>query len=112
MAQEILEAGNYQVMVEVNPVHGIEVYRTHRTTIGAVLLDLTMPEMSGKEVVDVLKEITPEVKIIISSGYSEEEVIKKIGIGNVAAFIQKPYRMQSLLNTVDKVMKRTDAQGK
>jgi len=104
MAQEILEAGNYTAFIELNPIMGIECYRRRRSEIGLVLLDMTMPEMSGKEVIDALRAIDPKVKIIISSGYSEDEVDKKIGRAKVSGFIQKPYHMKSLLSIVESVM--------
>jgi len=69
-----------------------------------VLLDLTMPEMSGREVVEALQKIEPSVKIVITSGYSEEEVTHKLGAATVEAFIQKPYRLKSLLSVVDAVI--------
>ncbi len=103
-AKEMLEAGTYATLVELSPLKGIEVYRQHRSEIGVVLLDQTMPEMSGKEVADALRAINPDVKIIITSGYSEEEVTSKLGTTRVAAFIQKPYRLQSLLSLVNSVM--------
>jgi PAS domain S-box-containing protein len=104
MAQEMLESGNYKALVELNPLRGIEVYKAHRSEIDMVLVDLTMPEMSGKEVVDALQTIDPKVKIIISSGYSEFEMLKKIGSAKVSAFIQKPYRLQSLLTMVERAL--------
>ncbi len=100
MAQEILESEQYRVLVKLNPVEGIEIYRQRQSEIDLVLLDLTMPEMTGKEVVDRLKAINPDVKIIVTSGYSEDEVNKKIGIANVSGFIQKPYRLESLISMV------------
>ncbi len=104
MAKEMLEAGHYRASFELLPARGIEFYRQHRSEIGMVLVDLTMPEMSGKEVVEALHAIDPDVKVIITSGYSEEDVTRKIGNAKVSAFIQKPYRLQSLLSIVHTVM--------
>jgi len=103
-AKEMLEAGAYATLMELSPLRGIEVYRQHRSEIGVVLLDQTMPEMSGKEVADALRAINPDVRIIITSGYSEEEVTSKLGATRVAAFIQKPYRLGTMLALVDRVM--------
>ncbi len=100
MASEILETENYNVLVKLNPIEGIELYKQHQSEIGVVLLDLTMPEMSGREVVDCLLQINPDVKIIITSGYSKEDVTNKLGVATVSGFLQKPYRLQSLLNIV------------
>jgi DNA-binding NarL/FixJ family response regulator len=63
-----------------------------------------MPEMPGKDVVEALQAIDPQVKIIITSGYSEDEVAVKIGAAKVAAFMQKPYRLKSLLSKVQSVL--------
>jgi two-component system, cell cycle sensor histidine kinase and response regulator CckA len=106
IAKEMLEVADYTTIVSLNPLEAIEVYRKQRSSIGLVLLDLTMPEMSGKEVVETLQAIDPAVRIIISSGYTEEEVAKKIGALKAAAFIQKPYRLQSLLGLVKDVMQK------
>ncbi|MGE5313769.1 MAG: PAS domain S-box protein [Acidobacteriota bacterium] len=107
MAKEILELADYAVLTDLNPVTGIELFRQHRSEIGAVLLDLTMPEMSGKEVMDALLAIDPAVKIIISSGYSEQETSTKVDMTKVAGFMQKPYSVPSLL-----AMVKTVAEGR
>ncbi len=106
-AQEMLVTGKYSTLIALNPVKGIELYRTRHSDIGVVLLDLTMPEMSGKEVVDALRMIDPDVRIIISSGYTEDDVAKRIQTAAISGFIQKPYRMQTLLALVESVV-RTD----
>jgi CheY-like chemotaxis protein len=105
MAKEMLETKNITAMVELNPLHGIELYRRCQSEIALVLLDWTMPEMTGDDVVDALQEINPAVRIIITSGYSEKEVTQKIGTERISAFLQKPYRTQKLLTQVQSVMK-------
>jgi PAS domain S-box-containing protein len=104
MAQEMLHMGKHVGLIELNPVRGIETYKLHRHEITLVLLDMMMPEMSGTEVMEVLRKIDPEVKIIITSGYSHEEVLKKIGDTKVSAFIQKPYRLQPFLELIHSVL--------
>ncbi|HLP14679.1 MAG TPA: GAF domain-containing protein [Bacteroidota bacterium] len=105
MAKEILMRDGYGVAVKLNPLEGIERFRQCPSDTNLVLLDLTMPEMSGREVVVALQSIDPSVRIIITSGYSEEDVAEKLGDVKVSAFIQKPYRMQLLLSTVREVLK-------
>ncbi len=104
MAQEMLTTGGYATLVEVNPVRALELYTERRTDIGMVLLDLTMPEMSGKEVVEALRAINPGVKIMISSGYTEDDVMKRLSTATVSGFIQKPYRLQSLLAMTKRIV--------
>jgi two-component system, cell cycle sensor histidine kinase and response regulator CckA len=105
MAGEVLESGKYTVLTELNPIAGIEHYKRHQSEIGLLLLDLTMPEMSGIEVVDILHAINPGVKIIISSGYTEHDIKTKMDMTKVSGFIQKPYTPQSLLAIVKVVLR-------
>jgi two-component system, cell cycle sensor histidine kinase and response regulator CckA len=104
MAREILESAQYSVLTELNPAVAVKLYELHRSEIQVVLLDLTMPEMSGAQVAEAIHAINPEVKIIISSGYSEQEIKNKIDMSKVSGIIQKPYNVQSLLNLVQSVM--------
>jgi two-component system cell cycle sensor histidine kinase/response regulator CckA len=69
-----------------------------------VLLDLAMPEMGGDELIPILAEQYPGLKIVVSSGYPEEEVQKKYESGLVAGFLQKPYTVAALADKVDEVV--------
>jgi two-component system, cell cycle sensor histidine kinase and response regulator CckA len=105
MTKDLLETGNFTVQIEVNPQRGIDFYKKHIHEIGLVLLDLTMPEMSGAEVARLLQEINPEVKIFIASGYSEQEIKKKVPTDKIEGFIQKPFPLDVLLEKVQNAMK-------
>jgi len=102
-AGEILATAQYSTLIELNPLRGVEVYSRRHAEIGVVLLDLTMPEMTGKQAAEALRAIDPNVRIIISSGYSEDEGIRRMGGARYAGFIQKPYTLQSLLAIVQRV---------
>ena len=73
----------------------LEVYKK-TPGIRLVILDLTMPHMSGDQCLAELKKIDPEVKVVISSGFSEIEVKQKFAGSDPAGFIQKPYRLSAL----------------
>ena len=107
VAQEMLEMAQYTALIELNPLQGIETFRQHQEDIGLVLLDMAMPEMSGKDVLQILQGINPEIPIIISSGYTEDELTQAIGASTVAGFLQKPYRLNSLLEHVDAILRRS-----
>ena len=72
--------------------------------IDCVLLDLTMPDLSGADVMDELQRIRPDIKVIVSSGYSRESVAPQLGGEGPAGFIQKPYRPADLVNLVRAVI--------
>jgi signal transduction histidine kinase/CheY-like chemotaxis protein len=103
MACDLLASAHYRALAETNPLKGIEVYREHKTEIGLILLDWSMPEMNGRDAAHALHEIDPEARIIITSGYSAEEIKAKLGTETVAGVLQKPYSMEALHSVVEKV---------
>jgi len=84
----------------------IEVYKKHRDTIDLVLLDIIMPHMKGGEVFDRLKEINPEVKVLLSSGYSIDGEASQILGRGCSGFIQKPFDMNQLSQTIGTIIKK------
>ncbi|MBF0207974.1 MAG: response regulator [Oligoflexia bacterium] len=99
----MVEVQGYQAMVAADGEEAIEIFRTHTDTIKYVLLDLTMPKIDGYETFKILKQIRPDVKVIISSGYGEESATKRFtGLG-LAGFLQKPYQIEKLRNELKRL---------
>jgi CheY-like chemotaxis protein len=99
-AKTALERGGYDIILAENGREGVEVFRALNGKIGAVLLDLTMPGMNGEEVLARLKDIRPDVKVVLSSGFNESDVIQQFTGKGLAGFIQKPYTAASLARTM------------
>ena len=78
----------------------IDVLRRHPGEIALVVLDLSMPHMSGEEALSELRKIRPEVKVVISSGYSEAETMTLFEGLRVSGFVQKPYTSKGLAEKV------------
>ncbi len=72
----------------------------HHPEIDCVILDQTMPHMDGAECFRELRKINPHIKVIISSGYNEQEVTAKFVGAGLTGFIQKPYRLSALRDTL------------
>jgi PAS domain S-box-containing protein len=70
-------------------------YSSHKD-ISLVVMDLTMPHMDGEECFRELRQLNPDVKVIMSSGFSEHEVVQKFAGKGLAGFIQKPYKLSEL----------------
>jgi PAS domain S-box-containing protein len=104
LASQVLRTLGYQVLVAEDGQHGVEVFRQHDHDIALVILDLTMPRMGGLETFRSLKAINPDVKVILSSGYTQEGKAAKLLTEGVQAFVQKPYQMQELATTVRKIL--------
>ena len=68
--------------------------------ISLVILDMTMPVMGGVEALGALHATDPDIRVLGSSGYSEQEALRQFGSG-LAAFLQKPYTVRQLFESVD-----------
>jgi PAS domain S-box-containing protein len=75
LIEDILSEFDIRVIGAVDPMDGIDYYRANVRNISLVVLDYSMPVMDGKEVFHELKRINPDVKVLLSSGYSEEETM-------------------------------------
>lgn len=72
-----------------------------------VLLDLTMPHMDGDATFEALRALSPELKVVLMSGYNEEEVTRQFAGRGLAAFLQKPFRAEDLDNVIRRVLEET-----
>ncbi len=103
LAERILERGGYRVITAVSAEQGIERFRMAAGSISAVVLDMSMPEMSGIEAARILKRIDPDVRIILSSGLIDEEWVRS-SAQEVKALLMKPYTAERLCETVRLVL--------
>jgi CheY-like chemotaxis protein len=100
LLKQALEDHGYTVLLADNGPMAIEVIAKHRGGIELVLLDLSMPGMSGAEVLPELRKIRPAVRVMLSSGYSEAESMKLFEGQQVTAFLQKPFTLSTLREKV------------
>jgi PAS domain S-box-containing protein len=95
MASMLGEMG-MEVLLATGGNEGIDLYQENSDEITIVLLDMTMPGMQGDEVFDELKEINPNIKIIIISGFSEEDIDRVFEGKDLSGFLQKPFTEKKL----------------
>lgn len=104
MAKRSLETANYNVVAVESGIEALKYFRKNRQSILVIVLDLSMPGMTGDEVYTQLKELDPDVRVIMSSGYSVNNIAEKYSDGNCPAdFLQKPYAPEDLIGKVNKV---------
>jgi len=82
----------------------IEIFHEHIDEITGVLLDLTMPHKDGAEVFREIRKLNPDVKVILSSGYNEQDATQQFVGKGLAGFIQKPYTSAELTKKVKEIM--------
>jgi PAS domain S-box-containing protein len=100
VAKDILESLGYEVLIAHNGHEAIDIYKANNDKIHLVILDMVMPEMSGGETFDRLKEINPNINVILASGYSLNGMAKKIIEKGCRGIIQKPFTIVSLSHNV------------
>ena len=100
----ILEALGYQVMEAGNGAEAIAVARAHPKGIDLVLTDVIMPEMSGREMVEVLRAERPGLRVLYMSGYTDDAVVRHGVLSAEEAFLQKPFGTTGLAVKVRQVL--------
>jgi CheY-like chemotaxis protein len=104
VGRELLERLGYEVMIAADGKEALEVYEEKAGVIDVVLLDLVMPTMGGRETYDSLKEMNPEVKVLLLSGYSIDGEAKDILARGCNGFIQKPFNIEELSGKVREIL--------
>jgi two-component system, cell cycle sensor histidine kinase and response regulator CckA len=92
----MLERLGYRVITALGGCRALEIFKSLNAEIDLVILDMIMPGMSGSETFNELKKIRPDVKVVLSSGYSINGQAKKILDRGCLGFIQKPFSLRDL----------------
>ena len=104
VGRELLEELGYTVIPVMGGQAAIDVFKENHDKIDLIIMDMIMPGMSGSETFDHLKEINPEAKILLSSGYSIDGQASKILRRGCDGFIQKPFNMNQLAEKIRKIL--------
>ncbi|MEI6391743.1 MAG: PAS domain S-box protein [Verrucomicrobiota bacterium] len=104
ITRKVLEKSGYRVLTANDGAAAVALYAQHQAEVEVVLTDLIMPVMDGTATVRVLREISPKVKIIVTSGVASKHKLAEIAGLDVQAYLQKPCAAQTLLITVDEVL--------
>ena len=104
VGKEILEALGYTAFIARSGKEAIEVYENNKEKIDLIILDMIMPGMGGAETYDRLKEINPDSKVLLSSGYSINGQATEILKRGCNAFIQKPFNIEKLSHKIREIL--------
>ena len=99
MANKMLTRLGYTVLEAKDGVEALEIFRSHQGVIRFVLSDLTMPRMDGWETLVALRKLSPDIPVILSSGYDEAQVLVYEHSERPNAFLGKPYQLKELRDT-------------
>jgi CheY-like chemotaxis protein len=94
----------FSVLVAADGQEAMEAFQADLARIDLVIMDLTMPRMDGREAFQTMRRLKPDVKVILSSGYNEQESIQNFIGKGLAGFLQKPYTLDSLRRTIHRIL--------
>src|SRR5205807_2700286 len=95
----ILQSYGYEVLLAADGFEALEIYRREQKRIALVVLDLTMPRLSGQDTLRQLQRINPGVRVLLASGYSADQAFD-MNQERVLGFVGKPYHPEDLAHAV------------
>jgi CheY-like chemotaxis protein len=101
-----LERSGFQVVAACDGEEGVEALRERGAEFDAVLLDMTMPRLSGGETCHVIRRMQPDLPIVLMSGYTEPDAVARFGAHDVAGFLQKPFSPATLVRMIQDAIQR------
>ena len=104
VGRELLKAMGYQVLTARDGKEAIETYKENQDNIDIVLLDMVMPDIGGGEAYDRMKEINPDIKVLLSSGYGIDGQATEILKRGCDGFIQKPFSVEDLSQKLSEIL--------
>ncbi len=110
-ASVVLESLGLTVVIAEDGLQAVEAVQHSDVKIDLVLMDLTMPRMDGREAFHAIRRIYPNMPVILSSGYNEQESVQSFMGRGLAAFLQKPYTLRALERTVLEVLAQVPPAG-
>jgi len=106
-AKGILESFGFQVVLAGNGKEALEIFQSNRDKIVLVLLDMVMPVMNGRDCFSKIREIAPQIPVILSSGFTNSDNIKQMKQEGLNGFISKPYRSYGLNKLLLQVLRES-----
>lgn len=100
VAKEMMQKLGCTVIEAENGLEAVDAFKRHRDDISLVVLDLVMPKMDGSETFRELRKMDPEVKILIATGFTDDDVVDQLLADGAAGFVEKPFTKETLAMAV------------
>jgi two-component system cell cycle sensor histidine kinase/response regulator CckA len=102
--EKMLVIRGYRVMKASDGELAVRIYQQHKESIDVVFLDVGLPKLSGQDVLFKIKQEKQDAKVVVASGYFEEEFKSDFEKAGIKHFLQKPYTLDHLLETLQRVI--------
>jgi len=106
-----LKLRGYAVRTAADGIEALEVYRSHLSQIGLVVLDYLMPRMGGCDAFVALKQVNPKVRVLFMSGYADGLVGPDAADSSYAGFLKKPFGLSALVENVERALEKGSIYG-
>lgn len=104
LGKSLLEHLGYEVVARTSSIEALEVFRNQPNRFDLVITDMTMPNMTGMELVKELVQIRPDIPVILCTGFSDKLTPEKAAAAGIREFIMKPFGARNLADTIRKVL--------
>jgi CheY-like chemotaxis protein len=104
LLREFLEEEGYEVLIARDGFEAIEIYKRSKDAIALVISDMGLPGIGGWEVLRQIRQVTPDAKVILSSGFVESGVREEMIRAGAKEFIQKPYVAQHIVAMIRNII--------
>jgi CheY-like chemotaxis protein len=104
LAKRVFSEAGFEIVTVQSGFECLEVFRKQPRHFDLILLDLSMPFMDGEETFKRLREINPEVVVLLSTGFMAQERVDRMLAAGMAGFIRKPHRPDELLGRVQVIL--------
>ncbi len=108
IVSEMLRINGYNVLQARDGKEGYDIFKKHHTKIGAVILDMGLPKISGNELFQKMKEIDPDVSVIVATGFNDTTLKSTLVQDGIHSYIQKPYKPKDILGLLRKVFDKIE----
>ncbi len=102
--QDILEMVEVPTIAAANGQEGVAIFQAQRADIHAILLDMIMPVMGGPETLRKIRQVDPDIQVIVSSGHAELDTRARLHDNHRVIFLQKPYAIEVLVAKVQQAL--------
>ena len=102
--RKLLKQLGYKVLIAKNGTTALKIFKARHQNIDLVLLDIIMPDIGGDKVYAEMKRVKPDVKVLVSSGYSIDWQARKMLENGCSGFIQKPFKISQLAFQIREIL--------
>jgi CheY-like chemotaxis protein len=107
----MLRRNGFSVLEAGDGNSAVDMFRANESEVGVALLDLTLPGIGGQDVFAEIRRIRPDIKVILTTAYSEEIAVSALGSREGWVFLRKPYRIADLVRLLRDVLSASKSCG-